>query len=327
MDTTCIPALHLFVHELSKQEVKITVFTLHYPFKQQEYIWNGITVVPLNGQNKFLRRKLMFSKLIKKFSQENQKVKIDIIHTFWLNEATVFGMKLGEKFNIPVISTAMGQDVLPQNKWLKKLDFSKLSVLSVLSQFHYLEAEKSTIRNAEIIPFGIVEKSGEQINKTIDFIGVGNLIPLKQFNYFLDVMAEIKKTHPVFSAKIIGDGIERSILKEQLINQKLEDNVELCGLLNYDETLKEIASAKVLIHPSKYESFGMIFTEAMSLQTHVLASPVGLAMEEEQIQKLQFDLKNDAEFALKLLGKSLPNQKIYKVNDTVNAFLEIYNRF
>jgi glycosyltransferase involved in cell wall biosynthesis len=319
--------LQLFVQELSKQNVQITVFTLHYPYRNQEYFWNGITVVPLNGENKFLRRKFMFPKLKASFAEKEQLLKFDVIHAFWLNEATSFAIKLGKQLNIPVIATAMGQDVLKQNDWLKKMDFSFLSEIIMLSKFHQNEAKKSSIENSRVIHFGIEGFIESVPNKIYDFITIGNLIPLKQFDYFIDVLAEVKKQAPGFRAIVIGDGIERKALTDRIQKNGLEENIELCGLLSYADTMEMLISSKVLIHPSKYESFGMIFIEALNLQTHVLASPVGIAMEDDLIHKLQFDVKKDAELALRLLEQPKPKQKVYEIKETVKAYLEIYNRF
>src|SRR5690606_11467821 len=121
-DTTCIPALQLLVESLVSKGFEITLFTLHYPFGSVPYEWKGVTVCPINGRNRKTDR-LFFLKwrLERELQRVHRQKPIDLLHAFWLNEATHFSLQLGKKFRIPVIATAMGQDVLPTNRYLKRL--------------------------------------------------------------------------------------------------------------------------------------------------------------------------------------------------------------
>src|SRR5690348_2907362 len=85
-DTTCLPAQQSFILHLQRSmpEIKIVVLSFHYPFHQQPYLWNGITVFPFSGMNKggirgyFMRRKV--DSVLRQLNQENR---IKAVLSFW----------------------------------------------------------------------------------------------------------------------------------------------------------------------------------------------------------------------------------------------------
>lgn len=323
-DTTCITALQLFVKELVRQEVSVTVFSLHYPFKKERYRWNGVEVIALNGQNNFfIRKTLLYPRLRKAFKAVNEKNKIDIIHSFWLDETTYFASKLREEFHIPVLATAQGQDVLPSNRFLNKINWDNITTYCI-SQYQKLTLEKTLSKKTGIIKLGI-EKAILQ-DKTYDIVGVGNLIPLKNYNYFIELCKSLKITKPDFTAKIIGVGKELENLKQLVEKYELTNQVQFVGTLSYEETQIQIAQAKVLLHPSKFEGFGMILIEALANQTLVLSAPVGVAYEDEKIEHLTANLETDTTTLVNLLEKEIPKSKLYTIQETVEAYIKLYHQ-
>lgn len=321
-DSTCIPALQLFVKELIKKEIEVTVFSLHYPFSAVEYKWNGIEVVPLNGRNRFFVRKFfLLNRLRRAFLRKNTTKKIDLIHSFWLNETTFFSSKLADEFNIDIIASAQGQDVLKENEYLKKLPWQSMKVYC-MSDFQKNQLLRSISAKVSIISWGV--SNPILMEKEFDLIGVGNLIPLKNFTYFIELCKNLKEYKPEFKAKIIGKGIEKDKLLRLINNFNLDKNVELVGELSYKETQALIAKAKVLVHPSTYEGFGMVLIEALAYKTHVLSSPVGFAFECSDIKKIKFNIESDTMRVLELLKNTDAKQKLLKISDTVENYLKIY---
>jgi len=308
------------VKELTKRGAKVTVFTLHYPFTTEKYSWYATEVFPLNGANSFLKRKLILkSNLEKRFNAVNAKSSFDVIHSFWLNEATVFACELGEKYNLPVIASAQGQDALPSNTYLTKVKNFNPKIAS-MSLF---QAEKLTASNihSEVIHWGVDVASIQ--SKKIDFIAVGNLIELKNFSYFIQLCNAYKKSKPDFKAIIIGEGKEEKKLKTMVRDLELEENLLFKGQCSHEETLLLIAQAKVLIHPSSYEGFGMVLIEALVNGTHVLSSPVGVAYQNKHVSLLTFDLNKDIQQLQNLLLAE-PQSHLYPISETVNQYLKLY---
>jgi len=321
-ETDCIPVLQHFVLELLNQGFLVTVFALHYPYRNETYMWNGIRVVALNGANsRFKREFTLYSQLKKAIKTLHQEHPISIIHSFWLNEVTYFSAKIARRIHIPIVATALGQDVLPQNRYLKKISAFKLPIYC-LSDFHKSKLNPIDFPNTTIIHLGI-KSSGER-TKNIDVVGVGNLISLKNYTYFIRVCAELKAIRPDFTAVIVGDGPEFALLQALIQENQLVQNVQLKGQLCYSETLDYIGSARVLLHTSSFEGFGMIFAEALAQRTHVLSSPVGFAMTAPEITPLHFDPTIDAKELMKLIESPTPPLIFYSIASTVEQYKSVY---
>ncbi len=310
--------------ELVRQGGRVTVFSLHYPFKKERYSWNGVEVIPLNGRNNFfIRRTRLYSRLRRGLKTVHEKNKIDVMHSFWLDETTYFSGKLGEEFQIPVLATAQGQDVLPSNRFLNKINWGNITTYCI-SQYQKLTLEKNLPKEIGVIPMGIEKAILE--DKTYDIVGVGNLISLKNYSYFIELCKGLKSIKPDFLAKIIGVGEELESLKKLVGKYKLSEHIQFVGELSYNATQIQIAQAKVLLHPSKFEGFGMVLIEALANQTHVLSAPVGVALEEEQIEELTFKVETDVKALVTLLEKAIPKSKLYTIEETVRAYIKSYSQ-
>jgi len=321
-DTDCIPVLQHFVLELQNQGYLVTVIALHYPYRKETYTWNSIQVVALNGANsRFKRQFTLYGQLKKAIINIHQQRPISVIHPFWLNETTYFSARIAKKLAIPIVATALGQDVLPENRYLKPISTFNLLVFCI-SDFHLQQLNKTYFPLAKSINLGTTKSS--VMTKTIDIVGVGSFIPLKNYSYFIRVCAEIKTTRPDFTAVIVGSGSELKLLQSLIQELRLEKNIQLVGQLPYLTTLNYIGSARVLMHASSFEGMGMILLEALAHGTHVLSSPVGFAMNAPEIEKLSFDLKADGKKLLELLDAPTPVPIFHSISTTIEAYNAIY---
>lgn len=324
-DTTCIPALQLLVKSLSEAGVKLTIFALHYPFRLTKYEWYGIPVYPLNGRNRRLDRLLFMSgRLERCFAGVHQSMPFDAIHAFWLNESTYFSQHLAKKHQLPLIATAMGQDVLQENRYLNQIDWAALKKTITLSAFQQEVLQQSTGVLSELIGFG-VEQRTTAVPKQYDLIGVGSLIPLKNYTYFLEICADLALSKPDFTALLVGEGEEYSLLKRRIQELNLEQQITLMGSLPYDMAQELIAASRVLIHPSRYESFSMVMAEALSYGTQVMATPVGIANEHPEVHLLTMDAVVDSATVLNLITIPSPPPVVLSLEACVSQYMSIYN--
>lgn len=312
--------MQLFALELKKRGIIISIIALHYPYKQEAYSWNGIQVYPLNWGNKSWKRVTSFSKLKKVFSQIHAKKKVDIIHSFWLNETTLMANRIGKEHGIPHVASAMGQDTRKKNRHLSKITQKRIQT-TVTCTFQKDQVSSAGIVNSITIPWGVADCITK--DKVIDIIGVGNLTELKNFNYFIQLCSEIN--HDNFRAVIIGIGSDEVNLKAEIEKLGLNGRIDLLGQKSYVETLELISKSKVLVHPSKYEGFGMTIIEALASQTHVLAASTGISKNEPNVNHLQFDLKTDANILNELVTSPLPEKVHYDIKNTVDLFLKAYD--
>src|SRR4029077_11905070 len=81
--------------------------------------------------------------------------------------------------------------------------------LIALSDFIQKEFEKNfSIRPQHIIPIGVdpLLFDNKYVEKDLDILGTGSLIPLKQYDVFIEVIDELTKQFPALKAAICGKG-------------------------------------------------------------------------------------------------------------------------
>lgn len=119
----------------------------------------------------------------------------------------------------------------------------------------------------------VFEESGEssatvvEESKGVTILAVSRLEPLKG----LHVIPELAKRLTDLDCRflIVGDGPERESLRSRVRALGVEDRVQLVGNVFDPEPLYR--TSQILLHPSRYESFGMAIFEAMRHGLAVIA--------------------------------------------------------
>ncbi len=110
--------------------------------------------------------------------------------------------------------------------------------------------------------------------------GVGRLVEKKGFGDLVDAAALLRKRGRAFRCEIIGDGVLRGALAEQVRRLDLGEHVELTGALPRGEVYRRVASAAVLAAPCVVAADGnrdglpTVLLEAMALGTPCVSTPV-----------------------------------------------------
>lgn len=276
-DSNCMTYLQIYFRALQQKGYKISIITLHYPCSNTVYKWNDCDVYSFTNYEKW-QKPLLWLKAAKIIQSIHKSEPIGAIHSFWLGECALIGEWVSKKIRVKHINTLMGQDVLKGNWYGSILPIKKMNLVA-LSSYHQQVFFDNYKLKVPIVHFGVSEKNAiKNVSKTIDFIGVGSLIPLKNYSLFIDVIYEISKINSV-SAIIIGEGEEFNLLTQKIKDLKLEKSIQLLGLLSYEQVLSYLAQSKVLLHTSSHEGFGMVFAEALQQQTMVVSKPVGSIFE------------------------------------------------
>lgn len=275
-DTTCLPFLQVLLRSF-KQEYpaqKIIVLSFQYPYMKSEYNWSGINVISMGGGNKggFSRLFLwsMIRKRLKRLAVEN---KITGVVSLWCGEAALIAKKFAIGQNIPWFCWIPGQDAKKENHYVKQIKPSAGSLVA-LSDFIADEFERNHgIRPAHYLIPGIENPQPDKPlqEKDIDIIGAGSLIPLKQYDLFIAIIAEIKKTFGNIKAVIAGDGPEKNKLQEMIREKGLGDNITLAGELPHQEALSLMERSRLFLHTSNYEGFGVVCIEALYAGCQVIS--------------------------------------------------------
>lgn len=262
--THVVPFVQQFVLAFHQQfpEIELMVVAIHKPVSQP-YHWNGISVIPLNGDDIKYPSKAIF--LIQSFFKIRKFCKqqnFDGILNFWYQEFSVLSnLQHGKNF-----TWLQGQDVRKTNRTLRifKPDPKKIVAISPFN--NEVLFETAGIRAYKIIPIGIDRKVFPELNtgqRDFDIFGAGWLTPLKNFRLFVEVISELKKTNPNIKAAIAGSGSEEVQLKQWVKENDLEQNVVFLGLLSHAETLEKMNRSKIFLHTSTFEGGATVYSEAL----------------------------------------------------------------
>ncbi len=328
-DTNCLPMQQSLVRSIKDNypELKIIVLSFQYPYFKKRYNWFDTTVVSFNGKNKGgLARLLLRRKLNAALQELNRSNNIAGIVSFWYGECAWVGKKFADKNNLKHFCWILGQDAREENKYPRRIHANG-SELIALSDFIQDEFEKNHgVRPQYVIPPGIDTKQFSNSEKDIDIVAAGSLIPLKQYEIFIEMIAEIKKQMPNIKAVLIGDGPEKSKLQALITNNGLQSNITLTGELPHAEVLQLMQRAKVFLHPSSYEGFGVVCIEALYAGCHVISfcKPMNQDIEHWHIANNKAEMKQKALGILQDPGSVYKSLTPFPMDDVAKKMMELF---
>ncbi|MHB8579863.1 MAG: glycosyltransferase family 4 protein [Ignavibacteriaceae bacterium] len=327
-DTGCIPPMQAYLKELllNYPEIDISVIALHYPYKKAFYNWNGISVYACGGKGrKHPFRIIIWVYAIYILLKINRKKKIDILHSFWLNEPAMLGSIAGKLIKVKHICTMMGQDAKSGNKYLKRLNLNNIFKIAVSDYQAEILKQSCKIIPDKIVHWGIKSSQNNNSLREFDVLGAGSLIPLKNFSLFIKIISELKKEFPKIKSILIGEGELRGELNQLIYHYNLNENVILTGNIKREEVLNYMIKSKILLHTSMYESFGYVIAEALVSGCYVVCKPVGCAKQSNKI----FIAEEEKDFvnairALLINGKDYKSEDLFPLGKTVNTYAGLY---
>ena len=101
---------------------------------------------------------------------------------------------------------------------------------------------------------------------------VGRLIETKKVDLLLEAIIPFMDYYLDVHLTIIGDGSMRSELEEIVSNSGYSTRIKFVGALSSERVLKEIAHSSLLILPSRYDGWGVVINEALSVGVPVIVS-------------------------------------------------------
>lgn len=119
------------------------------------------------------------------------------------------------------------------------------------------------------LPFPVLK-----IDRQVNVIMVGSLIPVKRFDRFLLALQKARESFPALSGFIVGDGPERARL-ESLASELglIPDGVHFLG--RNDHVPAILRQADIFVLTSDHEGFPNVILEAMAAQLPVITMPAG----------------------------------------------------
>jgi glycosyltransferase involved in cell wall biosynthesis len=271
-DTTCLPSQQIFIRALNKNfpSLKIIILSFRYPFSTLAYQWYGNMVIPFNVKKKMLITRIRLWRTLDELKRENNLIGL---FSFWCGECALIGKYFAKKNSLKHFTWILGQDAKKGNKYIKLIRPLSHELIA-MSDFLAKEFYKSyAVHPLYIIPNGIDKSlfSKQTTKRNITILGAGSLIPLKQYDVFINVLKEIAKTIPDVTAKLCGKGPQEIELQKLVMQHQLQNNIVLTGEVSHKEILRLMQQTKIFLHTSNYEGFSTVCLEALYAGCHVVS--------------------------------------------------------
>lgn len=331
-DSACLPSIQVFVKNLQKNHplLNIVIITFQYPFVAKKYTWNGIQVIGIGGANKGkLFRLRVWIKVWRILNDLRNQQHIIGILSLWLGECALLGKRFGKKYGIKYYTWLLGQDAKKNNRYKTLMRSSGDELIAISDSVAKTFEEHYNIKITNVVPIGIDESmfANTQSNRTIDIMAAGSLIPLKQYDLFIEVVKRVKETTGKLNVMLCGEGPEKAKLHDLLEQYHLQDDITLTGELPHAEILTNMQRTKIFLHTSSYEGFSTVCAEAVSAGAYVISF----------CKPMQHDIPhwfivNTVEEMVMQTVSLLKDNKLehsgitaYRIDDTVRHIMRLFN--
>ena len=127
-----------------------------------------------------------------------------------------------------------------------------------------------------VVPPGIEARFSPGIDRSPvpEILAVGRLVPVKQFDRLMRVVAPLREQHPDLQLRIVGEGYEREALEQLRTSMGAEGWIHFAGRVSDDDLLKAYRSAWIVASSSAREGWGMTLTEAAACGTPCVATDI-----------------------------------------------------
>jgi glycogen(starch) synthase len=239
----------------------------------------------------------------------------DVVNVQCVGPNGHWGLILGQRFNVPIVVSTHGErtndssgfyaDSKNVQMFQELIDSSKaiVCVSNVSAEESLVNCAVSPIRK-RIIPnaISVLEVQSEEGARDIDISFVGRLVDEKGVDVLIKALATLVDSFPRLLVYIIGEGPSNGQLSLLVEESGLNDRVKFKGQLDRDSVTKVLLRSKVLVLPSRKESFGLVLLEAANAGCAVVATSVGgiPSIVEHGVNGLLFDVDSD-----KQLGRCL----------------------
>jgi glycosyltransferase involved in cell wall biosynthesis len=271
-----LPAKQSLIRSLNRNfpELEIIILVFQFPINKTEYTWNGNRVIPFGGANKRRGHNLvLWYKVFRALMRLRKQKKIVGIISFWCAECCLVASYFSRLYNMKHLCWISGLDATKENKFVKRIR-PKAMELVAMSDFLTDEFYNNHgIRPEFLIPDAIDTTlfNDETPERTIDILGAGNLVAIKRYDIFIQVVGAIAAKHGHTTTVLCGSGTEEEKIKEQVSLAGLDSMVSLTGLIPQKEVLKLMKKAKIFLHTSIFEGFGNVCIEALYAGAHVIS--------------------------------------------------------
>ncbi len=137
------------------------------------------------------------------------------------------------------------------------------------------------------IDIEIFKPDASEKSEDLEILGVGDLIPRKQWDHLIKAYASIHQDIRNSKLTIIGEGPLRGELEGLIRILKMESRIHLVGRKSKCEVAHAMQQASLLVHTSHTETFGLIYLEALACGLPVISYDNGGVNEFRDIEGIR----------------------------------------
>jgi glycosyltransferase involved in cell wall biosynthesis len=112
--------------------------------------------------------------------------------------------------------------------------------------------------------YGVISKLN-----TIRIGTIARLVPQKNIRLLVNLGNQLKERGIDFSIRIVGEGPDEPLLKDEIIQHGLQDKIIFLGKLS--DVMEFLRDLDVFVLTSNYEGFGLALLEAMDAELPIIA--------------------------------------------------------
>jgi glycosyltransferase involved in cell wall biosynthesis len=215
---------------------------------------------------------------------------VDLIHAHWLFPQGMVALlaRLFFKSRPPLLCTSHGGDLFGLHGFLfesmKRFILRHSDAITVVSRAMREEVLRYVTGHAQlhVIPMGVDLQNRFVPLQTRPEDGsllfVGRLVEKKGLRYLIQALPLILRQYPDIKLRIAGDGPEKTALRRQVMELKIDEQVQFLGPVENDALPHLYQTSEVVIFPSVIaddgdrEGFGLVLVEALGCECAVVAT-------------------------------------------------------
>ena len=353
--------LNIYVQQTSKLLSKNHEVTVVTGETAENFKKNNLEFLSLNLFEKNLSvddKEIHLQEFRKKLDEFIDLKSFDVIHAhYWLSG--LIAKQIAEEFKIPLIYSSHSLGIFLEGYNKERVDCEKMVMTS--SDFVTASSEFENVLISE--NYKIDKNKIKQITPGVDrevflpnpsikreniFLSIGRIQPQKGQLEVLKFLNNFRKIESNFKCFFIGGPSGKSgdeyleELKKSIEELDLVSHVEFLDNLSQSKIKEFLNRSKLLLHTSKFETFGLVAIEANSMGVPVLTTNRGSLVEiiedningflsenlvESSVNTFVNDLLYDESYFQEIMNNCIETSLKYDWQNTANSIEKLYKVF
>lgn len=353
--------LNIYVEKISDQLSKNNHVTVVTGEKAESFVKENLEFKSLNLFDKDLSvedKEIYLQEFINTLNESVDPESFDVIHAhYWLSG--LVGKEIANKFNKPLIYTSHSLGIFLDGYNKERVDCEKIIMTSsdVITTSSLFE-EDMILKNynvdsdkIKLITPGVdteIFSPDSTLKRENIFLSIGRIQEQKGQMETIKFLDNFRKVESNFICYFVGGPSGKSgneyfeDLKKTVVDLNLESHIEFLDNLPQIEIRDLLNKSKLLIHTSKFETFGLVAAEANAMGVPVLTTNSGSLLEivesnengyysesliDGNVNNFVKELLNNNDKFLEIMLDCLDKSKVYSWANTAREIEILYKDF